>query len=199
MILVIDNYDSFTFNLVQYLGELNQVPAVFRNDKITISAIEQLAPTHIIISPGPGTPLQAGISNDVVSFFTGMIPVLGVCLGHQCVGYSFGASIVKAPVPVHGKTVQVYHDSKSIYRNFPNPFVAGRYHSLVVDADTLPPELIISAHDGAGLVMGLRHRKHTIEGVQFHPESIMTPGGRQIVKNFVDITAPVWEKEISHG
>ena len=198
MIVVIDNYDSFTYNLVQYLGELGQLPAVFRNDKITLAGIEQLKPTHIIISPGPCTPRQAGISSDAVSFFAGKVPVLGVCLGHQCIGYSFGANVVKAPLPVHGKTVEVYHDSKTVYASVPNPFQAGRYHSLVVDAGSLPPELVVSARDCTGLVMGLRHRDFTIEGVQFHPESIMTPFGRLIIKNFLQIFGPVWTMEVNH-
>ena len=192
MVLVIDNYDSFTYNLAQYLGELGQEPAVYRNDWLSLDEIESLGPSHIIISPGPCTPLEAGISNDVIWRFAGRIPILGVCLGHQCIGYVLGGQIVRAPVPTHGKSSPVYHDGKTIYQGLANPFEAGRYHSLVVKKDTLPPALALAAWTSDGVVMGIRHRDFVVEGVQFHPESIMTGAGHDLLKNFLGFTQPRW-------
>jgi len=193
MIVVIDNYDSFVYNLAQYLGELGQEPVVFRNDRITISKIKQMKPSHIVISPGPCTPLEAGISNDVVRYFGGKVPILGVCLGHQCIGYVYGAKVVHAPVPTHGKTSMVYHDSQTIYMDLPVPFEGGRYHSLVVDWEKRPPDLEASAVTADGVIMGIRHRKYVVEGVQFHPESIMTDVGHTVLANFLKYTSGVWE------
>ncbi len=192
MIVVIDNYDSFVYNLAQYLGELGQEPLVFRNDRITINKIKQLQPSHIVISPGPCTPLEAGISNDVIRHFGGKIPILGVCLGHQCIGYVFGAQVVHAPIPTHGKTSMVYHDKQTIYKNLPNPFEGGRYHSLVVDWEKQPDELEASAVTADGVIMGIRHRKFVVEGVQFHPESIMTEVGHAVLNNFLEYDQGVW-------
>jgi len=196
MILIIDNYDSFTYNLAQYLGELGWEPVVYRNDKLTLEEIESLNPSHIIISPGPCTPLEAGISNDVVWQFSGRVPILGVCLGHQCIGYVFGGQIVRAPLPTHGKSSKVYHDGKTVYNGLPSPFEAGRYHSLVVKKETLPSPLTLTAWTGDGVVMGVRHRDYVVEGVQFHPESIMTEVGHDILSNFLGFTRPRWEKEV---
>ncbi|MDI6689717.1 MAG: aminodeoxychorismate/anthranilate synthase component II [Actinomycetota bacterium] len=187
MILMIDNYDSFTYNLVQYLGELGADLRVFRNDKISVSEIEKLNPTHIVISPGPCTPNEAGISMNVVKYFAGKIPILGVCLGHQSIAQVFGGRIIRAPVPVHGKTSLIYHDGKTIYREIENPFVATRYHSLIVERVTLPDCFEISAETKDRIIMGIRHKKSPIEGVQFHPESILTAEGKKILKNFLDI------------
>jgi anthranilate synthase/aminodeoxychorismate synthase-like glutamine amidotransferase len=195
MILVIDNYDSFTYNLAQYLGELGREPAVYRNDRITLEEIEHLGPSHIIISPGPCTPLEAGISNDVIWRFAGRIPILGVCLGHQCIGYVFGGQIVRAPVPTHGKSSPVWHDGRTVYKGLPLPFEAGRYHSLVVRKETLPPALELTAWTGDGVVMGVRHRDYVVEGVQFHPESIMTAPGYALLEKFLGYTGPRWPKE----
>jgi para-aminobenzoate synthetase component 2 len=195
MILVIDNYDSFTYNLAQYLGELGREPAVYRNDRITLEEIEHLGPSHIIISPGPCTPLEAGISNDVIWRFAGRIPILGVCLGHQCIGYVFGGQIVRAPVPTHGKSSPVWHDGRTVYKGLPLPFEAGRYHSLVVRKETLPPALELTAWTGDGVVMGVRHRDYVVEGVQFHPESIMTAPGHALLEKFLGYTGPRWPKE----
>jgi anthranilate synthase/aminodeoxychorismate synthase-like glutamine amidotransferase len=192
MILVIDNYDSFVYNLAQYLGELGYEPAVYRNDGITLARIEDMQPSHIIISPGPCTPLEAGISNDIIWRFAGRIPILGVCLGHQCLGYVFGGRIVRADLPVHGKSSPVYHDGKTIYRQLANPFEAGRYHSLVVARDRLPPSLAVTAETADGVVMGLRHRDYVAEGVQFHPESIMTVTGHDILSNFLQYRQARW-------
>jgi para-aminobenzoate synthetase component 2 len=192
MILIIDNYDSFVYNLAQYVGELGGKPLVYRNDRITLEEMEKLAPTHIIISPGPGTPLDAGISNDVLRYFAGKIPLLGVCLGHQCIGYVYGG-VVTRYTPMHGKTSLVYHDGKTIFSGLPNPFEAGRYHSLVVQAETIPPCLEISAQTETGVIMGLRHRDYVVEGVQFHPESILTASGHDLLKNFLALSTPVWK------
>ncbi len=194
MILIIDNYDSFVYNLAQYVGELGGEPLVYRNDCITLEEMEKLAPTHIIISPGPGTPLDAGISNDVVRYFAGKIPLLGVCLGHQCIGYVYGG-VVTRHTPTHGKTSLVYHDGKTIFSGLPNPLEAGRYHSLVVQAETIPPCLEISAQTDTGVIMGLRHRDrdYVVEGVQFHPESILTASGHDLLKNFLALSTPVWK------
>ena len=185
MILVIDNYDSFTYNLVQYLGELGQEPVAYRNDAITLEQIEDLAPSHIIISPGPCTPLEAGISNDVIRRFRGKIPILGVCLGHQCVGYVYGGRIKRAALPMHGKESMVHHDGETIFQGIPSPIIAGRYHSLVIDVETMPAALEVSAKTEEGVVMGVRNRRDMVEGVQFHPESIMTPEGHNILVNFL--------------
>ena len=190
MILVIDNYDSFAYNLVQYLGELGQEPVVYRNDAITIEQIEAMAPSHIIISPGPCTPLEAGISNDVVRYFRGKIPILGVCLGHQCIGYVYGGLIKRAPVPMHGKTSLIFHDGETVFRGLPSPLVGGRYHSLVIDAETVPASLEVSARTEDGVIMGVRNRRDMVEGVQFHPESILTPSGHDILSNFLSLYGP---------
>ncbi len=190
MILVIDNYDSFAYNLVQYLGELGQEPVVYRNDAITIEQIEAMAPSHIIISPGPCTPLEAGISNDVVRYFRGKISILGVCLGHQCIGYVYGGLIKRAPDPMHGKTSPVFHDSETVFRGLPSPLVVGRYHSLIISAETVPASLEVSARTGDRVIMGVRNRRDMVEGVQFHPESIMTPSGHDILSNFLNLQKP---------
>jgi len=192
MVLVIDNYDSFAYNLAQYLGELGQDPQVYRNDKLTVLQIEKLKPAHIIISPGPGTPANTGVTNDAIAFFAGRIPILGVCLGHQCIGYVFGARIVKSPMPTHGKSTPVLHDGATVYRGLDNPFEGGRYHSLVVEAISVPSQLTISAWNHHGLVMGLRHTRYVVEGVQFHPESILTPAGHNLLANFLSYRDPVW-------
>jgi anthranilate synthase/aminodeoxychorismate synthase-like glutamine amidotransferase len=195
MILVIDNYDSFAYNLVQYLGELGQEPVVFRNDRITLARIEKLSPSHIVLSPGPCTPLEAGVSNDIIRHFGGRIPILGVCLGHQCIGHVYGALVTHAPVPTHGKKSLVYHDGRTVYRGLPSPFEGGRYHSLVVDMSTGPTELETAATTADGVVMGIRHRKYVVEGVQFHPESIMTDVGHAVLANFLSYTTPFWPEE----
>jgi len=188
MILVIDNYDSFAYNLVQYLGELGWESIVYRNDAITLEQIESLAPTHIIISPGPCTPLEAGISNDVIRHFRGKIPIFGVCLGHQCIGYVDGGKIKRAVLPMHGKESLVYHDGETIFRGIPSPITAGRYHSLIIEAESMPADLEVSAKTEDGVVMGVRNRRDLVEGVQFHPESIMTPEGHNILSNFLKMT-----------
>ena len=190
MILVIDNYDSFVYNLVQYLGELGWEPVVYRNDGIAVEQIEKLTPSHIVISPGPCTPLEAGISNDVVRFFRGRIPILGVCLGHQCIGYVYGGTIKRATVPVHGKTSVIHHDGKTIYHGLPSPLVGGRYHSLVIDSESLPASLEVSARTEEGEIMGVRNRIDVIEGIQFHPESILTERGHDILANFLSLPKP---------
>jgi len=187
MVLIIDNYDSFVYNLAQYLGELGWEPEVRRNDRVTLEEIRSLGPSHIIISPGPGTPLGAGISNDVIRRFGGEIPILGVCLGHQCIGYVYGGQIVPAPVPTHGKSSLIYHDGGVLYRSLPNPFEGGRYHSLVIRGDSLPATLEVTATTGEGVVMGVRHSHYTVEGVQFHPESIMTGVGHDLLRNFLGL------------
>lgn len=192
MVLVIDNYDSFVYNLAQYLGELGWEPLVFRNDAITLEEIERLAPSHIVISPGPCTPLEAGISNDVVRYFGGKKPVLGVCLGHQCIGYVYGGIVGRARVPTHGKASLIYHDGKSIYRGIENPFAAARYHSLVVKKAGLPECLEITAETEDGEVMGVRHKNYVVEGIQVHPESILTEVGHNLLANFLSFTRPVW-------
>jgi len=194
VILVIDNYDSFTYNLVQYLGELGNEPVVYRNDAVTLAQIEAAAPSHIIISPGPCTPLEAGISNDVVRYLRGKIPILGVCLGHQCIGYVYGGLVRRALVPVHGKNSLIYHDGETIFRGVPSPLVGGRYHSLVVDAVTLPASLEVSARTEDGEIMGVRNRRDMVEGVQFHPESILTDCGHEILTNFLGLFLPGEER-----
>ncbi len=187
MILVIDNYDSFTFNLAQYLGELGAEIEVRRNDKVTISEIEDMAPERIVISPGPCTPNEAGISVDVVRDLGGKIPMLGVCLGHQSIGQAFGGRVIRAPYLMHGKVSRIHHDGKSVFKGLDQDFVATRYHSLIVEKDSLPDELEISATTADGLIMGLRHKEKMIEGVQFHPESILTESGKSLLKNFIEM------------
>jgi anthranilate synthase/aminodeoxychorismate synthase-like glutamine amidotransferase len=190
VILVIDNYDSFAYNLVQYLGELGQEPVVYRNDAITIEQIEAVAPSHIIISPGPCTPLEAGISNDVVRYLRGKIPILGVCLGHQCIGYVYGGLIRRASLPMHGKASLIFHDGETVFNGLLSPLVGGRYHSLIVDAETVPASLEVSARTEDGVVMGVRNRRDGVEGIQFHPESILTDTGHDILSNFLSLTKP---------
>ena len=185
MLLLIDNYDSFTYNLYQYLAELGAEVVTHRNDKITLDEIEDLAPEGIVISPGPCTPREAGISNDVIRRFGKTVPTLGVCLGHQCVGYVYGAVVDQAGEIRHGKTSMVHHNGAGVLAGLPNPFEAIRYHSLVVYPDTVPDCLEITARTENGLIMGLRHKEHPVEGVQFHPESIMTPDGKQLLQNFL--------------
>jgi anthranilate synthase/aminodeoxychorismate synthase-like glutamine amidotransferase len=186
MLLLIDNYDSFTYNLFQYLSELGEEVKVFRNDKITLDEIEKLSPEHIVISPGPGTPEQAGISNEVIGHFGSRIPILGVCLGHQCIGYSYGAKVDRASEIKHGKSSLIYHDGKGLFEGLPNPFSAIRYHSLAVMYDALPDCLEVSAWTPENMIMGLRHRQFPVEGVQFHPESIMTEVGKDLLRNFLN-------------
>ncbi|MDY6903646.1 MAG: aminodeoxychorismate/anthranilate synthase component II [Thermodesulfobacteriota bacterium] len=185
MILMIDNYDSFTYNLVQYLRMLDADVHVARNDTLAITDIEAMAPSHIVLSPGPGRPASAGISLELVRHFSGKLPILGVCLGHQAIAEAFGGTIILADRIMHGKTSTVTTDGKTIFANIPSPFDAMRYHSLVADADSLPDCLEISARTQAGEIMGIRHKTHTTEGIQFHPESIMTPKGKRILKNFL--------------
>lgn len=186
MILVIDNYDSFTYNLVQYLGELGEDIVVHRNDEIDLDGIAKLAPDHILISPGPCTPNEAGISLALLERFKGEIPIFGVCLGHQSIGQAFGGDVIRADQLMHGKTSEIKHDGKTIFAGLPSPFTATRYHSLIVKRETLPDCLEISAETEDGLIMGLRHKEYVVEGVQFHPESIMTDYGLKILRNFLD-------------
>lgn len=190
MILIIDNYDSFTYNLVQYLGELGWNPVVSRNDCISLEQISAMAPSHIIISPGPRTPMEAGISNDVVRHFRGKIPILGVCLGHQCIGYVYGGVIRRAETPVHGKTSLIFHDGKTIFTGLSSPLTGGRYHSLVIDAGTLPDSLTVSARTAGGEIMAVRNDTDAVEGIQFHPESILTDKGQNILANFLSLPGP---------
>jgi anthranilate synthase/aminodeoxychorismate synthase-like glutamine amidotransferase len=184
-VLVVDNYDSFVYNLVQELGELGADPVVFRNDAIDVAGIRSERPDAVLISPGPGRPEDAGISLAVIDELAGEIPILGVCLGHQCIGQAFGGAVVAAPRLMHGKTSDVHHDGTGIYRGLPDPFVATRYHSLVVDPDSVPDVLMVTASTDDGVVMGLRHRSLAVEGVQFHPESILTPSGPGLLGNFL--------------
>ncbi len=186
MILLIDNYDSFTYNLFHYLGELGAETQVYLNDKITLKEIEKLKPEKIVISPGPCTPKEAGISCDVIRRFGEDTPILGVCLGHQCIGAAFGGEIVRAPAIMHGKLSDIIHDSKTIFQSLKNPFAAMRYHSLVIDPNRLPAELTVSARTADDVIMGVRHRSRPVEGVQFHPESILTEEGKKLLKNFLD-------------
>ncbi len=188
MILMIDNYDSFTFNLVQYLGELGAALVVYRNDAVTVKDLERLKPEKIVISPGPCTPTEAGISLEVVKAFSGRVPILGVCLGHQSIGQAFGGRIVRAPRLRHGKTSEIFHDGRGVFSGIPSPFTATRYHSLVVERSSLPDCFEVSAwtEDGDDLIMGLRHRTHPTEGVQFHPESILTMEGKKLIANFIN-------------
>lgn len=187
MLLIIDNYDSFTYNLVQYLGELGQDIRVYRNDKITLKEIESLKPEKIVISPGPCTPKEAGISVDLIKQFAGRIPILGVCLGHQSIGYALGGEIIHAKKLMHGKTSMINHDGKTIFKNLPNPFEATRYHSLVIERESIPDDLEISAETDDGEIMGVRHKEYIIEGVQFHPESILTKVGKDLLRNFLEL------------
>ncbi len=187
MILMIDNYDSFTYNLVQYLGEFGANLKVFRNDKITLSEIEAMKPAYIVISPGPCTPNEAGISMDMVRQFMGKIPILGVCLGHQSIVQALGGKIIKAPCPVHGKVSAIYHDGKTIFADVENPFIATRYHSLIAERESLPECLEISAETEDGIIMGVRHKAYLLEGIQFHPESILTTEGKKILGNFLEL------------
>jgi anthranilate synthase/aminodeoxychorismate synthase-like glutamine amidotransferase len=185
MLLVLDNYDSFTYNLVQYLGELGAALAVHRNDAVTVDDVEALAPAAIVISPGPGAPADAGVSPGVIRRFAGRRPILGVCLGHQAIGEAFGGRVVRAPRPIHGKTSWVHHDGRGLFAGLPGPFEATRYHSLVVERESVPDCLEVSAWTDDGLVMGLRHRSAPVDGVQFHPESILTSAGKALLANFV--------------
>jgi len=188
-LLVIDNYDSFTYNLVQYLGELGASVEVRRNDEIDVSRVRELRPNAVVISPGPCTPSEAGISIALLREMAGQVPILGVCLGHQCVGQAFGGKVVRASRLMHGKTSPILHDGRTIYQGLPSPFEAMRYHSLIVDPDSLPPCLEVSARTAQGEVMGLRHREVAVEGVQFHPESILTAEGKHLLKNFLERVA----------
>jgi len=185
MILMIDNYDSFTYNLVQYLGELGAELRIFRNDAVTPGEIRQLAPSHIVISPGPGDPTDGGISNDVIREFYRDVPILGVCLGHQCIGHTFGGAVGRAARLMHGKTSPIYHAGCGLFEGIPSPFEAGRYHSLIIK-EPLPDELRVTAFTKEGEVMGIRHKMYPLHGVQFHPESVLTRSGKQILKNFLD-------------
>ncbi|MDB4954555.1 MAG: anthranilate synthase component 2/para-aminobenzoate synthetase component 2 [Myxococcales bacterium] len=184
-VLLIDNYDSFTYNLAQYLGELGGDVTVERNDAITVDAVDSRSPDAIVISPGPCTPNEAGISMDVIRRFTGQIPILGVCLGHQCIGQVFGGRIVRAPRIMHGKTSKIFHDEKGLYAGVENPFIATRYHSLVIAPESLPDVLEVTAKTWEDEIMGVRHTQHLVEGVQFHPESIMTTAGKRLIANFL--------------
>ena len=188
MLLLIDNYDSFTYNLFQYLSELGQEVMVVRNDKIGLGDIEALAPERIVISPGPCTPEQAGISNDAIRHFGSRLPILGVCLGHQCIGYAYGATVDRAGEIMHGKTSQIYHDGKGVLAGLPNPFEAIRYHSLAIMREGLPDCLEVTAWTEKSIIMGVRHRQYPVEGVQFHPESFMTQSGKEILKNFLQLS-----------
>ena len=187
MLLLIDNYDSFTYNLFQYLSELGEDVLVVRNDKVTLQDIERMKPQRIIISPGPSTPLHAGISNDVVRHFGSRLPILGVCLGHQCIAYSYGGVISRAPVIMHGKLSMIYHNNMGVFAGLPSPFSAIRYHSLAVCRDGLPDCLEVTAWTDDGTIMGLRHQRHPVEGVQFHPESFMTQHGKDILRDFLTL------------
>ncbi|MBI4301601.1 MAG: aminodeoxychorismate/anthranilate synthase component II, partial [Chloroflexi bacterium] len=183
---------SFVYNLAQYVGELGWEPMVFRNDAIGLTEIEKLAPSHIVISPGPCTPLEAGISNQVISYFGGKIPILGVCLGHQCIGHVYGGQIIQAPIPTHGKSSLIYHDGKTIFQGLLSPLEGGRYHSLIIESETLPREVEVSARMASGEIMAVRHKRFRVEGVQFHPESIMTPCGHDLLQNFLRCSQPLW-------
>ena len=185
MVLVIDNYDSFTYNLVQYLGELGATLAVRRNDQVTIEEIQRLTPERIVISPGPKTPIDAGICLAAIEKLSGQVPILGVCLGHQAIGQAFGGKVVRAPEIMHGKTSSITHDGKTVFSGLPNPFLATRYHSLIVERAGLPDCLEISATSPDGLIMGLRHKQMKVEGVQFHPESVLTSAGKHLLANFL--------------
>ena len=185
MVLMVDNYDSFTYNLVQYLGELGEKLVVKRNDEITVQGVARLKPSSIVISPGPGRPSDAGVSNELIKRFAGAIPMLGVCLGHQCIGEVFGGEVVRAKRPMHGKTSKIYHTQAGLLKALPNPFEATRYHSLIVKRDTLPSSLTVTAWTADKEIMGLQHRRWPVYGVQFHPESILTSSGKDLLKNFL--------------
>ena len=187
MVFVLDNYDSFTYNLVQYMGELGAEMVVRRNDELTPSEVESLHPDRILLSPGPCTPQEAGISIPLIRHFAGKVPILGVCLGHQAVGAAFGGNVVRAPQLMHGKTSQVTHDGRTVYSGIASPMTCTRYHSLIVAEEGLPSELEISARTADGIIMGLRHREYPIEGVQFHPESVLTQDGKRLIQNFLDM------------
>ncbi|MGH9555319.1 MAG: anthranilate synthase component II [Terriglobales bacterium] len=191
MVFVLDNYDSFTYNLVQYLGELGAQVEVRRNDQVSLEEIEALRPDRIVISPGPCTPQDAGISIELIRHFGGKVPILGVCLGHQAIGAAYGGKVVRAPALMHGKTSEVEHDGRTIFRGLSSPLTATRYHSLIVEEQSLPPDLEVTAHtanpDGSSVVMGLRHRQFPVEGVQFHPESVLTKHGRTLIANFLQL------------
>ncbi|MCL4384919.1 MAG: aminodeoxychorismate/anthranilate synthase component II [Cyanobacteria bacterium] len=185
-VLIIDNYDSFTFNLAQCIGNFGKNIEVFRNDKISLSDIEDLSPLKIVISPGPGRPEDAGISNDVIKYFCGKIPILGVCLGHQCIGEVFGGRIINSGKVIHGKTSLIYHDGKTIFKDIKSPLRGARYHSLIIDKTSVPTCFEISAYTDDGIVMGIRHKDYNLEGVQFHPESFLTQYGEKILENFIN-------------
>ncbi|WP_066634038.1 anthranilate synthase component II [Desulfolucanica intricata] len=192
MLVMLDNYDSFVYNLYQYLRELGQEVKVFRCDKVSPAGIEALSPSHIIISPGPCTPNEAGISLAAIEYFAGRIPVLGVCLGHQAIGQAFGGKVIRAPRLMHGKTSPVYHDGRTVYKDLPNPITTARYHSLIVERESLPPVLEITSETEKGELMGIRHKKYTVEGVQFHPESILTTEGKRLLANFLRLKGGYW-------
>ena len=191
MVFVLDNYDSFTYNLVQYMGELGARMVIRRNDELTVEEVEALKPERILLSPGPCTPQEAGISIPLIQHFAGKVPILGVCLGHQAIGAAFGGDVVRAPQLMHGKTSEVQHDGKTIFSGIASPMTCTRYHSLIVAEEGLPKELEVSARttrpDGSTIIMGLRHRKYPVEGVQFHPESVLTSNGKQLIKNFLEL------------
>ena len=191
MVVMIDNYDSFTYNLVQYLGELGQEVRVFRNDRVGVDEIEALGPSHIVISPGPCTPAEAGISKAVIAHFAGKVPVLGVCLGHQAIGEVFGGKVIRAERLMHGKTSLIHHDGRGLFAGVPNPFEATRYHSLIIARDSMPADLELTAWTDAGEIMGVRHRRFAVEGVQFHPESILTRVGHDLLRNFLKLAEGV--------
>ncbi len=193
MLLVIDNYDSFTYNLVQYFGELKSQPVVFRNDEITLAKIKSFKPKQIVISPGPCTPHEAGISNEVIQTFSGKIPLLGVCLGHQCIGHVFGGKIIRAHQIMHGKTSDIYHHGKDLFQGLPKPFKATRYHSLLIENKSVPSMLEVTAKTKQNEIMGVRHRSHPTWGVQFHPESILTSCGKDLLKNFLRLSETYWK------
>jgi anthranilate synthase/aminodeoxychorismate synthase-like glutamine amidotransferase len=195
MLLIIDNYDSFTYNLVQYFGELGANPVVKRNDEITIAEIGKMKPEAVVISPGPCTPREAGISNDVIREIGPKLPVLGVCLGHQCIGYVFGANVVRAGRLMHGKTSPIIHDNEGVFAGLPSPFDATRYHSLIIDPPTVPDSLLVNARTAENEIMGVRHKEYPIHGVQFHPESILTRHGKDLLKNFLNMSADFHAKK----
>jgi anthranilate synthase/aminodeoxychorismate synthase-like glutamine amidotransferase len=185
--VIIDNYDSFTYNLFQYIAELGHDVTVIRNDKTTVEELESADYQAIVISPGPGTPDEAGISKDVIRHFAGKVPILGVCLGHQSIGEVFGGRVIRGPIPVHGKTSKIKHSSEGLYKGLPEAMVVGRYHSLIIEKETLPDSLEITSETADGIIMGIKHKEYIVEGVQFHPESVLTPNGLQLLKNFFAI------------
>jgi anthranilate synthase component 2 len=187
MVFVLDNYDSFTYNLVQYMGELGAEMTIRRNDELTVDEVETLAPERVLLSPGPCTPQEAGISIDLIQRFAGKVPILGVCLGHQAIGAAFGGDVVRAPKLMHGKTSEVEHDGKTIFTGIDSPMTCTRYHSLIVSDQNLPADLEVSARTADGTIMGLRHRQYPVEGVQFHPESVLTDDGKRLIKNFLEL------------